>query len=88
MPDDEQPHDRGPEPTQWGIVIALVTLASALTLEIALIATIDQRHEALRQVVDIGDERDAHHQRVKHVLDPRPQPRFKDKSEQKDWSRE
>jgi hypothetical protein len=33
MPDDdEQPYYRGPEPTRWGIVIALVALASALAL--------------------------------------------------------
>jgi hypothetical protein len=33
MPDDdEQLHYRGPEPTRWGIIIALVALVSALAL--------------------------------------------------------
>ena len=30
--DDGQPYDRGPEPTRWGIVIALVALVAALAL--------------------------------------------------------
>jgi hypothetical protein len=33
MPDDdERRYDRGPEPTRWGIVIALIAFASALAL--------------------------------------------------------
>jgi len=33
MPDDDgQPYDRGPAPTRWGVVIALVALAAALAL--------------------------------------------------------
>ena len=32
MADDERQSYRGPEPTRWGIVIALVALASALAL--------------------------------------------------------
>ncbi len=33
MPDDdEQSYYRGPEPTRWGIVIALIAFASALAL--------------------------------------------------------
>src|SRR5262249_56104911 len=55
----------------------------AHALETVFAATaIDHGHEALRQVVDRRDERDAHDQPIEAVEDERSQTRFDEKAEQ------
>jgi len=60
----------------------------AHALEIALIAAVDQRHEAFRQIVDIRDERDAHDQPIEAVQDERAQSRLHQQAEQKNGAKD
>ena len=46
------------------------------------LSAIDHGNEALRQIVDRRDERDAHDQPIDAVEDERPQTRFDEKAEQ------